>query len=204
LLFLAVLESMLLLLGIRVPAGSGDWSAGAVARLVLGALVVGLIVACIEEMLFRGALLSGIRKHAGAATALIASSAVFAAVHFVKFKPMRAGVDLDWTAGPALLAQGLTRFSNPVIIDSFLTLFAFGVLLGFMRLARGHIAQCIGFHAGVVAGLRIAGELCDSAPGSRFGFLVNRWDPERGWLAFGLLVALATVYALLCPRKQRP
>jgi len=121
-------------------------------------------------------------------------------VHFVKFKPLRAGVDLDWSTGPALLAQGLTRFGNPVIIDSFLTLLALGVLLGLMRLARGHVAQCIGFHAGVVAGLRLSGEWTDHAPGSSFEFLVNRWDPERGWLAIALIVLLTAGYALLYRR----
>jgi membrane protease YdiL (CAAX protease family) len=196
-LFLAALEGLLLLLGIHSPAASADWSASSLARLLFVALVMGLLVAAIEETLFRGALFSGLARSAGVVAALVLSSAVYAAVHFVKFKPMRPGVDLDWSTGPALLAQGLTRFSNPIIIDSFLTLFALGVLLGLMRLARGHIAECIGFHAGVVAGLRVAGKLTDYTPGSRFDFLVNRWNPELGWLAFFCVAAAIAAYCAL-------
>lgn len=203
LLLVAVLESVLLLLGIRVPAAL-DASAAAVTRALLIALAVGLVVALIEEALIRGALFSGLRSGASAATAVIVSSAVYAGIHFVKFVPLRAGMDLDWATGLALLEQGiLRRFSNPIIIDSFLTLFALGVLLGLMRLARGHVAQCIGFHAGVVAGLRLAGEWTDRAKGAQYEFLVNRWDPERGWLAFGFLAAIALAYGLLQGRGVR-
>ena len=202
LVFLAALECLLMMLGVRVPAPSIDLSVEALSRALLVALAVGLLVAMIEEALFRGALWSGLEQGTNVVIALVVTSGLYAAVHFVKFKPMRPGVDVDWSTGPALLAEGLTRFSNPIIIDSFLTLFALGLLLGLIRLVRGHVAQCIGFHAGIVAGLRLAGDLTDHVPGTRFGFLVNRWDPERGWLALGMLVATIAGYGLWHRRRR--
>jgi hypothetical protein len=200
--FIAVLESALLLLGIHVPSGAAAKPA-MLADLALRAIAVGLAVAVVEETLFRGALFSGLQRPLGAAGTLLLTGAVYAAVHFIKFPPLPGDTDVRWHTGLDLLAGGFWRFGSPIVIDSFITLFALGLLLGLMRLARGHIAQCIGFHAGVVAGLKVAGELTDYRRGSDFDFLVNRWDPELGWLAVGFIVLTATVYGLLFLRARR-
>jgi membrane protease YdiL (CAAX protease family) len=199
--FVAMLQGALLLLGINIPSPGAEVSAGALARLLIAALVIGLLVALIEEMLFRGALFSGVARTSGAAAALLLTSAVYAAVHFVKFPPLPADAVVHWYTGLDLLSRSFSRFGSPIVISSITTLFALGLLLGLMRIARGHIAQCIGFHAGVVAGLKIAGELTDYRRGSRFDFLVNRWDPELGWLAALFLAVLAAAYAILRERR---
>jgi membrane protease YdiL (CAAX protease family) len=200
---LAAIESTLLLLGIHVPSPSADLAVAALARLLGAALAVGLAVAIVEELLFRGALFGGLQRTAGIATALFLTSAVYAAAHFVKFLPLPPGTEIHWYTGLELLSHAFRRFKSPIVIDAFLTLFALGLLLGCMRLARGHIAQCIGFHAGVVAGLKIAGKLTDYRRGSDFDFLVNRWDPELGWLATGFIVVMTAGYAWIFLRPRR-
>jgi membrane protease YdiL (CAAX protease family) len=201
--FVAALQGALLLLGINVPSPGADVSAGALARLLFAALGIGVVVAIVEETLFRGALLGGLHRANGAAAALLATSAVYAVVHFIKFPPLPAGAEVRWYTGLELLSQAFWRFGSPIVISSIITLFALGVLLGLMRLARGHIAQCIGFHAGVVAGLKIAGDLTDYRIGARFDFLVNRWDPELGWLAILFIAALTASYAIVFLRERR-
>ena len=196
--FVAVLETALLLLGIHVPATSASMvGPGSLARLLFAAIAVGLLVAVVEETLFRGALVSGLKPSTGAAGALLLTSAAYAAAHFVKFPPLPAGAEVHWYTSLEMLSQAFTRFRSPIVIDSFITLFALGLLLGLMRLARGHIAQCIGFHAGVVAGLKAAAEFADYSRGSGFDFLVNRWDPELGWLPTILLSAVTIGYVFL-------
>jgi hypothetical protein len=202
-LFVAALQGVLLLLGINVPSPGTDVSAGALARLLFAALGVGVVVAIVEETLFRGALFSGLLRANGPAGALLATSTVYAFVHFIKFRPLPAGAEARWYTGLELLSQAFSRFGSPIVISSIITLFALGVLLGLMRLARGHIAQCLGFHAGVVAGLKIAGDLTDYKGGSRFDFLVNRWDPELGWLAVLFITILIGGYAALSFRERR-
>jgi membrane protease YdiL (CAAX protease family) len=150
--FVAALQCTLLLLDINVVSPGADVSAGALARLLFAALGIGVVVAIVEEMLFRGALFSGLFRANGAVTALLVTSAVYAAVHFIKFKPLPRGAEVHWHTGLDLLWGAFSRFGNPIVIDSLITLFALGILLGFMRLARGHIAQCLAFHAGVVGG----------------------------------------------------
>jgi hypothetical protein len=199
----AAMQTTLLCLGINVASPGADFAAGALVRLLFAALAVGVMVAVVEEMLFRGALFSGLLRANGAAVALLVTSAVYAFVHFVKFQPLPAGAEVRWHTGLDLLWGAFWRFGSPIVISSVITLFALGVLLGLMRLARGHIAQCIGFHAGVVAGLKIAGDLTDYRSGSRFDFLVNRWDPELGWLAVLFIAALAAAYSVVFFRGRR-
>jgi membrane protease YdiL (CAAX protease family) len=199
--FAASLQCALLLLGINAVSPGVEFSTDVLVKLVFAALVIGVLVAFVEEMLFRGALFSGLSRANGAVTALLVTSAVYAAVHFIKFKPLPQGAEVRWHTGLDLLWGAFSRFGNPIVLDSLITLFALGMLLGLMRLARGHIAPCIGFHAGVVAGLKIASDLTDFKGGSRFDFLVNRWNPELGWLATLFIAVLAAAYAML--RKRR-
>jgi membrane protease YdiL (CAAX protease family) len=199
--FVATLQGALLLLDINVPSPGADVSAGALARLAFAALGIGIVVAIVEETLFRGALFSGLLRANGPAGALLATSTVYAFVHFIKFQPLADGTEIRWHTGLDLLPGAFWRFGSPILIEAFITLFVLGLLLGLMRLARGHIAQCLGFHAGVVAGLKIAGDLTDYKGGSRFDFLVNTWDPELGWLATLFLAVLAAAYAIFRERR---
>lgn len=204
LLLIAMIEAVQFALGLHVAAPRADFGAGALLRLLAGALLLGLVVALIEETMFRGALFSGMQRRAGAAAALVATTLLYAVIHFIKFKPLKAGVEIGWDTGFLQLTRAFARLGNPIVFDSLLTLLALGLLLGLLRLARGHLAACIGLHAGVVAGLRISGKLGDYRPGTQFDFLVNRWNPELGWLATGVIAAATCIWWLLLRRGKMP
>lgn len=194
-----LVESCLILLGVHVLEEDQGITRFSVIHAFVRALVAGLFVAFIEETLFRGALLSALQRQGGAAAALLFSSALYAAAHYIKFPPVPGSI--GWLTGLAVVPASFYRFSDPAITDAFLSLFLLGVLLGLMRLRRGNIIQCIGFHAGLVAALTLSGYLTDPAPGARFEFLLNRYDPPLGWLSAGWLVVAVLAYRVFTARR---
>lgn len=94
---------------------------GALGQAVFVVLIVG-VAPVVEEVLFRGMLLSRLRRTMGAWPAILTSAAVFAVIHFV----------LDQNA--VLAVPGL---------------FVVGVVLGWFALRDGDLSMPIFVHAGV-------------------------------------------------------
>ncbi|OGT77100.1 MAG: hypothetical protein A2W76_03235 [Gammaproteobacteria bacterium RIFCSPLOWO2_12_47_11] len=189
-----VLAVALLLLGMIVPEPELDISLKFIITVLIKAILSGIMVALIEETLYRGALLGGLSKTTNVLAAIFISSAIYSAVHFIKFPRVPDGTDINWLTGFVILSDSFHRFTDPAIVDSFLALFAFGVLLALVRLNRGNIIQCMGIHAGVVIAIKIIRESTDYAPGNNFEFLVNRHDHLLGYLALFWLIIIIAVY----------
>lgn len=163
-------------------------------RLLSKAVLAGLLVGLVEEILFRGALLGGLRKQANTAIAVVSVSLVYAAAHFIKYRAVPAEVEIGWFTGVAIFPEALFRFSNPVTVDSFLTLFILGILFALVRVRSASLIPCIGLHAGIVAGLKLFNYLSNYAKGSDYDFLVNRIDHQFGYLASLVLLAALLFY----------
>ena len=189
-----VLVVVLLILGIHQPEQELHSSLNTIFLVLIKAILSGVMVALIEETLYRGALLGGLSKTTNVLSAIIISSAVYSAVHFIKYPRVPADAEVGWTTGLELLSRAFSRFQDPAIIDSFLALFAFGVLLALVRLNKGNIFQCMGLHAGVVIAIKIINQLTDYAPGNNYEFLVNRNDHLLGYLALFWLIIIIAVY----------
>ncbi|MEZ5176626.1 MAG: CPBP family intramembrane glutamic endopeptidase [Acidimicrobiia bacterium] len=84
-------------------------------------LSVAAVAPIIEEIIYRGMLLSWLRRHMGQWAAIIVSAAIFAGLHLV-----------DWNARAAVPG-----------------LFLIGVVLGWVALRRGDLSLAIPIHAGV-------------------------------------------------------
>lgn len=141
-LFLAIL----IIAGERslAPTAPRDWS----WRLG-GALVSGLVVGIIEEAIFRGFLLGGLLHDWSRLAAVLGSSGVFSAVHFLRAKvPVTPGFTLD--VGLQALVGHLRPFTHPAILFPFLGLFLLGVILAYAYLWSDSLPFVIGLHAGWV------------------------------------------------------
>jgi len=107
------------------PPEQGVASVAASSETVLEQLIVVGAVAVaapiVEEVLFRGVLLSMLRRHMGAAWSVVVSAAVFAAVHLV----------------------------DPNAIAVVPGLFLLGLVLGWVALRRGDLSLAIAFHSGI-------------------------------------------------------
>jgi len=189
-----ILAVIYLLMGILQPEPELHFNLGFIFLLLIKAILSGVMVALIEETLYRGALLGGLSKTTNVLTAVIVSSGIYSAVHFIKLPHTQANADINWATGFVILSDSFNRFGDTAILDSFLTLFAFGVLFALVRLNKGNIFQCMGLHAGVVIAIKVINELTDYAPGNNFEYLVSRDDKLLGFLALFWLVTIIVIY----------
>ncbi len=155
-----------------------------VLSLLFTAMLAGLIIALIEETLFRGAMLTAIKKHSTAMFAIVASSFIYAMVHFLQPSDAFSAQALNWSSGFALLKDAVHPLTQVnVIFDSFIALFAAGVLLAIVRLNSNRIALCIGIHAGWVLTIKVFKRVTDSNIHTEFTFLTGSYDKVIGYLA---------------------
>jgi membrane protease YdiL (CAAX protease family) len=111
-------------------------------------LLTALVVAIIEESLFRGAIFGLLRQSLPAGLALVITSSLFAIVHLVKPPDNRIDT-VTWHSGFDLLL--FFRSSDPLLIGGAgLTLFVLGLLLGYAVIKTSSLWLSIGLHAGLV------------------------------------------------------
>ncbi len=169
------------------------------------ALAAGLLIALGEELFFRGALFSAIRRRGSAAEALLGSSLLFALVHFLKPAALPGDQPLGWSLSWDLFRGAFSGTSLLANLDSLVALFFAGLLLAALRERSGHIGYCIGVHAGWVFVIKLTRLFTDGNPASPYAFLVGSYDGVIGYLAaawMGLL--LLGGWLLGNPRSRRP
>src|SRR5205814_9527542 len=121
----------------------------AAAELMKGLATAGLsalIVAVIEELLFRGALFGSMLKAHHWRAALLVSSVVYAIVHFFQRPP--SPEPITWYSGFLVLGRMLEGFVEwHVLLPGFLTLTVAGPILGLAYLQTRTLYFSIGLHA---------------------------------------------------------
>lgn len=202
---LAALSLSLYGLGVRVPDPRSPTDLHRVLVTGVEALGAGLLIGLLEEVFFRGAVFSAARRQGSAAGAMLWSSLLYALLHFLKPQAVDAAQPMDWSLSWTLFAgtfDGLAGVQQP---DSLLALFLAGMLLGAIREHTGHIAYCIGIHAGWVFVIRLTRLFTDGNDASPYAFLAGDYDGVIGYLAalwLGLL--LAAGWVALRWRDRRP
>ncbi|MDB6031449.1 MAG: prenyl protease-like protein [Verrucomicrobiales bacterium] len=120
---------------------------------LLKALASATVVAILEELLFRGALLGSLRRIHPWLMALLVSSALYAIVHF--FQRPQSPTDIHWFSGFEILGRMLHGFAEPeILFPGFLTLTVAGAILGLAFLQTGLLYRSIGLHAGWIFWLK--------------------------------------------------
>lgn len=107
-----------------------------------------ILVAVMEEFLFRGVIMGFCRQFAVPSASVIASALAFALVHFVGLPPGEAGAaDPSWWGGLAMLASaGSALPPAGILAGAFATLFAAGMILGWLTIRTGSLHAAIGLH----------------------------------------------------------
>jgi membrane protease YdiL (CAAX protease family) len=155
----AVAGGALLALGLRSVA-PGD---GLMQPVVF--LLIGLAVAVVEETLFRGGVQGALQRATNLPVAVVVTSAIYSAVHFLK--PKGAGIaaaDVGWGSGFEYLGQVLARsWQTPGAAVGFVTLGLAGGVLGLAFVRTGALYFPVGVHAGWVFTLKTYAWLTDAA-----------------------------------------
>jgi uncharacterized protein len=176
---------------VGVLLGAREWvpgrSGGMVASLVQAGSA-GMVVGFLEEVLFRGVLFGLMLRSMRLWPALVASSVIFAALHFLG-RP--AGPEeLKWWSGLAVVGGMLSNVTNgSQWIPAGVTLTLFGMLLAVCYWRTGDLFYSLGLHAGVVFSLKAIGSMTSSVAGSALWF----WGSKQwidGWLAVFAMVVL--------------
>ena len=175
-------------LDIRNPRLGFD--AGMLLSGIAAGAVTGLLVALVEETLFRGLMFRAVLRDAGPATAVCTTALLYAAIHFFA-RVNIPHAEVRWDSGIALLGAALARFADPLpIADAFITLALVGLLLGLVRCWTGSIAAGIGLHMGWVCVIKATATVTRQDAAAPWSFLVSGFDGFTGWLVAGWSCAI--------------
>lgn len=197
--------SLGIVVAVQLLAGHVDWTRTASPsqwlHRVTSAAGAAAAVAVIEEILFRGAVFSVLRRTLPFAGAAAIVSGLFAWVHFMERPPAPASVN-SWT-GLLILAQMLRGLTDlHLLFPAIINLGLIGWMLALARERSGTLALPIGLHAGWVFWLKIA--LFAFVPFSPA--ISGFWGSGKlvdGWLATVVLAGQSVLlHAWLKPRQR--
>lgn len=151
-LFLAALSSAILIL---CASACGAWRLRDPGRLrsVAAQIPAAIIVSLLEEALFRGGMQGLVRRTASKWTTLVFVAALFAAVHFLKPPQNSITGAIDWSSGFRVIPKTIWQFQDPgLVVGGLCTLFAVGLILGYVREKTRSLWMPIGLHSGWILG----------------------------------------------------
>ena len=126
---------------------------------------------------------------------MASTSVLYAFVHFLQPEMHVDPGALGWASGFVLLVDAFAFLFSPLqVLDSFLALFAAGILLALVRVRTNRLALCIGIHAGWVFSIKAFKRVTDSNDGSAYAFLSGSYDQVIGYLAAVFLVLAIALY----------
>jgi hypothetical protein len=201
---------MLMVVAVMLGMGLRTWQPGlelhapVLTLLAVKTLLSALAVAFIEETFLRGAMFSGIARESGTRAAIVLTALIYAAAHFIARYHIPAELVVP-TSGLAMVEGSLQAFADPLAIcDAFLALFAVGVLLAAVRAATGHIAACIGLHAGWVWIMLLVRETSLPDTTRRMSFLLSGFDGFVGWLVLAWTIVIGWPLYQFYVRRTTP
>lgn len=198
LLILSPVVAGLLITKTRVLDLNWDVSLSSISSLLISAFVAGLVIAILEETLFRGAMLTAIQRQSSKWFAITASSLVYALMHFLQPATHLDASTLNWSSGFIVLKSAFLPIFQPMqIIDSCIALFLAGMLLALVKIRTNKLAICIGIHMGWVFTIKVFKRVTDSNIYSEYAFLVGSYDKVIGYLAAICIAVTIVVYLKL-------
>ena len=185
----------------EILSGTRVWKEGMSLGKVFAGLfqagASGVVVAVIEEAVFRGVLWKGLQSSLGGGASVVVSSVIYALSHFLGRPEM--GGEIGWGSGFEMLIRMLAgEGSKAAWIPGVLTLFLLGVLFSLSFWREGTLYFAMGVHGGVV----VWGKLRAVLTRTREGVSVSS-DPLSGWVTFGLAIAAIWVYGVWQGREGK-
>lgn len=195
---------ILVALDVQVWDAHRVWTVSKVLQKIGLALFWALLIGLGEEILFRGLLLSVLRRHLRLSLAIGLCSLYFAALHFLKSKTQIPYAELTPASGFYLMAEAFANWLNPQILNSLVSLFVVGVFLAVLRSRiPASLGWCIGCHAGWVWLIKVSKELFNLNPNADALFLVSQYDGVVGPLVSVWLGAAIGVWLWWSARPGR-
>jgi uncharacterized protein len=173
-------------------------SGSAWGKQIGSALATAIVVALLEEILFRGAIFTALRRTWNDTAALWVSSAIYGILHFLG-RPENPTV-IEWNSGFVVLARMLNGFTElQTVVPGFFSLTLLGVVFALAFQRSGALFLSMGIHGALVFCVKLFGFATNAAPGANRWF----WGTEKlvdGWFCFLLLIGATAWFA----RKAKP
>lgn len=191
-----------------VSLGIFSWvDLGRLPAVIPGAFTGAVIVALVEEMVFRGVILGLLLRTFRPGLAIATSALIFAGLHYLRPPENTLVANPEsLSAGFAFLKIIAARlFDSELMVQQFATLFAAGIILGATRYLTSSLWLSIGLHAGWVFTLRTFDSLAsaheDLPPW--MGYLIGEHITE-GFLPLGALGLTALVLWVIYREPDQP
>lgn len=204
LLILMVVVICVVALDIRIVQMDRVTSLSRIIHEVSLAIIVSLVVALLEETLFRGFMFGALIKYAVPIYAMALTGLYYGALHFMRSDLSIPAVDLNWASGLSVMLDAFKQVINPQHFDAFLALFLASVFLTCVRFyVANSLAYCIGLHAGWVFTIKLTKAFTELHPAAKWGSAVSNYDGIIGYLSSAWLTLLicAFVWAM---RRTNP
>ncbi len=185
-------------LGVHSIDMTKAWTVGWILKKLSVAFGLALLIGIVEESVFRGLLLTSLKKYLSAFSAVFISAVYYAGLHFLDSKSPVSDETLSISGSFQLLSEAYHNVFAMQDPTAFLALCAVGLFLGVLRL-RGDInlATCIGCHAGWVFQIRMSKSTSIVDFKTPYSFLVSHYDGVIGlFVACWLLIFLAIMVAM--------
>lgn len=197
---------VLSVLGLGVSMGAYGFAAtSAPGALVAKCLMVGLVVACVEELFFRGLVFGALRRRSGFVFAAVVASAIYALAHFAKPAPPLAIVYAPWHSGVGALRHTfasvwpLSFFLAPAI-----TLLVLGLVLCRLYERQGHLYTAMGLHAGLVWTMLMGREVLERDTSRWLWLFGHTGTVTNAWAAVPVALLCWAVVAWMTRARPEP
>jgi membrane protease YdiL (CAAX protease family) len=183
-------------LGVHSVDMTKAWTLGWAAKKIGIAFGLALLIGLVEESVFRGLLLTSLRKYLSAFSAVLISSVYYAGLHFLDSKSPVSEATLSLNGSFQLLGEAYHNVFAMQDVTAFAALCVVGLFLGLLRL-RGdvNLALCIGCHTGWVTLIRMSKSTMSVDLNTPYSLLVSPYDGVIGVLvAVWLLFVLASYW----------
>lgn len=161
------------------------------AKQIPSAMMTGIVVALLEETLFRGAIFSALKRTWSEHGGLWVSSGLYAILHF--FARPENPSTVEWNSGLVVLGRMLAGFADfQTVVPGFLSLTLLGIIFVRAYQQTEALYLSMGIHAGLVFWVKLFGFGTNIAPQANVWF----WGTEKiydGWFCF-LLITAASIW----------
>jgi membrane protease YdiL (CAAX protease family) len=172
-----------------------------ILRQIRNAIPAAVLVACLEELLFRGALFGALRRRYSFWAAAILSSAFFGIVHFLAH-PKDTGI-VEWNSGLITLGQMLSGFTEwKSLFPGFLNLTLTGILLALCYERTRTLLFPIALHAALIFGVKSVGFATKTVDAANSWV----WGSSKlvdGWATAFVLVAIIFALKGILPKHAQ-
>lgn len=173
------------------------WTAIWIGTKLGGEFLLAVLIAVVEEPIFRGILLTGFGKPFSRIMAIAFSAFFYAALHFLNSNIEIPTQEVRLLSGFILLDDAIAQWFNPNYLTPFFSLFAVGVFLGTLKTQiPAGLGLCIGCHAAWVWQIKLSKHFFNVNQDSSYIYLISSYDGVIGPMVT-VWLTLATLFFIL-------